>query len=1352
MNPSLRRLAIVAAGALLFVGAEGCSGNGGKDGPAASIPLTAPILVEASSSSQNVLTVSWLPAVDAVEAPKDLSYEVHVSTLPGFTPGPATNVFSGVGVFGATIAGLTKSTSYYVKVVARNKAGLTANSDEKSISTGAVDHQPTVGPKVHMLGADQMSNVLSGSLTVSGVPGGVQPGDYVTTTSGRGFLRMVTASQGSDPQVLTTVDAALGAVMDTVQVSSNISMPSLPSSSPVARRMATGFNVLGGEPAGTGFVWPQTGLNLVDEDAQVGGQTGSAPLARLQAMAAPGLEVSSATKTNYGIYSSATFPDAVAVVGGNSGTFEVGAVVITPDHTSLFGYGTRLIHTICKLDVISVTNGSGKPGGLISVGSPAGQVLGEAGAISRATYPITVRSTRDQASSEFYKVLLRLYVGNTANACQPGAGGWEDAVDVELRVAVVSEPNFPSKETRTLTFTQGFSVADTVTFSFDPTIEAELLMAGTGLQSARLEAVARADLKQELKISALGQGIIDQTLRILGPRKFVKVYFAGDVPIVMSGEFTVDLRVNGNVTGAMDVTETLEAEFPRISCGFRYDKADGWKPTAELRQDYHLKVEGNADATADLTVSLIPSLSISFYGIATGRMVVEPSIVAGAGLHGELRAIVDPTGAAAGVDYWLTKASVGVQVDGYVMADLTMLETTLAKWPSTANIADPHSWASIAVLPYVPVVALPTLTAVVDRTAVNPAHPSAVLIKGTATDLPNPFAQILGVKLPPFIRFVNWTEPKVAPTLLSGYSIYPGENPGEAWLLPTQVGTYTVRLGGYSSMGGWARQVVDTAVTIVDADLQKPPSSPTNSPPFLAGFTVSSDSTGLVTGQFTILDPDGDRMAALNVRVYRDPGGAECGIDVGSQSTSQDGGLKVFSKDCSAVLTSSGTYQAIVTASDVRGARFQGTPIPFSFIQPTGVVLSVSGFSPTYSFLSGAGVSALPTKLTGSGLAGVTQITWICTAPAGSPCVGSPFVWNAGNWSGRFTTSGDGSATIVNASDFLTPGNQLGTYLWTATFIAGPQSVTKSFTVMNSSTPPPAIPVTPSALSPGSAVSPGPTLTTSTSADLSWAPSSGATYYDVGVRDLATNALTHYTAAGNFYWVGGLTPGRAYRWNVAACNSAGCSVAAAFLDFVTGSIAPAPAGPPSISSVSPNPVTGSATAQPFTINGANFAPGATVTLRDLGMAQVFPNRPISSLTSTQIVINPVFTVLASTWSVEVINPSGASSGQFNFSVVAPAGPPSISSVSPNPVTGSASRQTITINGATFVSKPTVTLTWTVPPLPPAGGYVVPGAQVTFVSSTQVQMSITTTTAPDTWTVKVTNPDGRSSNTVNFTVQ
>ncbi len=96
--------------------------------------------------------------------------------------------------------------------------------------------------------------------------------------------------------------------------------------------------------------------------------------------------------------------------------------------------------------------------------------------------------------------------------------------------------------------------------------------------------------------------------------------------------------------------------------------------------------------------------------------------------------------------------------------------------------------------------------------------------------------------------------------------------------------------------------------------------------------------------------------------------------------------------------------------------------------------------------------------------------------------------------------------------------------------------------------------------------------------------------------------------------------------------------------------------------------------------------------------------------------------------------------------------PTITNVTPNPVIGSTTRQVITINGTNFVNKPTLTLTWNVPPLPPTGGYKVPDSEVTFINSTQLQMSIITDTLADTWTVKVTNPDGQSSASYSFAVQ
>src|SRR5205085_11419451 len=104
----------------------------------------------------------------------------------------------------------------------------------------------------------------------------------------------------------------------------------------------------------------------------------------------------------------------------------------------------------------------------------------------------------------------------------------------------------------------------------------------------------------------------------------------------------------------------------------------------------------------------------------------------------------------------------------------------------------------------------------------------------------------------------------------------------------------------------------------------------------------------------------------------------------------------------------------------------------------------------------------------------------------------------------------------------------------------------------------------------------------------------------------------------------------AAQWTVEVLNGSQSSG-----QFAFQVVAPAP----HINSVSPNPVTGSNSAQPFTINGSGFTSSSTVTLRDKSTGEVFTNRSVSSRTSTQLVINPHFTTAAHTWSVEVLNGS-----------------------------------------------------------------------------------------------------------------
>ncbi len=92
---------------------------------------------------------------------------------------------------------------------------------------------------------------------------------------------------------------------------------------------------------------------------------------------------------------------------------------------------------------------------------------------------------------------------------------------------------------------------------------------------------------------------------------------------------------------------------------------------------------------------------------------------------------------------------------------------------------------------------------------------------------------------------------------------------------------------------------------------------------------------------------------------------------------------------------------------------------------------------------------------------------------------------------------------------------------------------------------------------------------------------------------------------------------------------------------------------PRVTSVSPSPVIGSNQPQAFFVRGERFDSQANVVLRDLDTGEAFENRAISEASSTELRLDPNFTQSTANWSVEVINPGGRTSGQFQFQVLDP---------------------------------------------------------------------------------------------------
>ena len=225
------------------------------------------------------------------------------------------------------------------------------------------------------------------------------------------------------------------------------------------------------------------------------------------------------------------------------------------------------------------------------------------------------------------------------------------------------------------------------------------------------------------------------------------------------------------------------------------------------------------------------------------------------------------------------------------------------------------------------------------------------------------------------------------------------------------------------------------------------------------------------------------------------------------------------------------------------------------------------------------------------------------------------------------------------------------------------------------------IPATPTGLNPGSSSSPGPTLASST-VTLNWSAPGGATSYGLGVRDIASGTLVVNTTVDSASYTASLAAGRQYRWNVNACNSAGCSSYAADLFFQTSTAVTIPATPTGLnpgSSSSPGPTLASST---VTLNWS--APGATsygLGVRDIASGTLVVNTTVDSASYTA----SLAAGRQYRWNVNACNSAGCSSYaadlffQTSTAVTIPATPTGLnpgSSSSPGPTLASS---TVTLN-------------------------------------------------------------------------
>jgi hypothetical protein len=183
----------------------------------------------------------------------------------------------------------------------------------------------------------------------------------------------------------------------------------------------------------------------------------------------------------------------------------------------------------------------------------------------------------------------------------------------------------------------------------------------------------------------------------------------------------------------------------------------------------------------------------------------------------------------------------------------------------------------------------------------------------------------------------------------------------------------------------------------------------------------------------------------------------------------------------------------------------------------------------------------------------------------------------------------------------------------------------------------------------------------------------------------------------------------------------------------------APVAAPVITTLSPNPMTGSNSAQTLTVNGSGFAPGLRLLI---GGTTITANQ-LATLTPTALQVSIITGLTTHTYAVQVVNANGGASNSVNFQVNAPPAP-AITSLTPNPLSGSTAAQVLTINGTNFQSGTGLKVA--------VGSAVYSGGQVSFVSASQLKVTVAVPAGAETLAVQVTNPGGMVSNAASLTVK
>ena len=722
-------------------------------------------LVEVSAVEKGALTLSWLPGSDDNTLHEDLIYRVYLSEQADFLPDNTTLKREKTGAMSATITGLKPATTYFAVVTATDTDGNAGWSNRLEGKTTAFNPKRTA-VTVHELPAGQFAKSAQQFKT----------GDYLVNREHEGSLRKIEATTRSS-QAAPAHHGSLNELFKDLAFSSTIKLQDLPEQ--LANTQQAKFIA---NPQGSSVTWTDTGLTLSSSEASADTTNRSAkkPI------------INGDKQTQTGNYATLK---ADAYVGVEPNQAKQWAVQITLSNSTM---------ELCKTTYTTTHPDAAKN----SLAKPtASQDLAQ----GLVTLSWTATDNHVDLSGRPYTTTVTAYIDAKGDGCNGdnAFGFWSEKVEIAIPVYVTKGAPNDTVKNKLISFNGGFKVDNTFSYDIRPELFISAGISGGSLKSADLKAKADLSFSNTLTLTSTGKAALKQRVPVLAEKKFIKIFVAGGVPIVVSGTFKVDADISGNVSGKATLEKLLALKFPDTEFGLEY-RNGAWQVVQKVNPSYTFHIKGEADARADITLTLIPDLQVSFYDAATGRLIVEPYVYAQAGLHGQFKYLNANGAPLTDLDYWFTDLQAGAGANLKLYAGLSIFDYNIASYPKNTRVDQIAKFKQVTLLAKTPMAKLPALSATVDEAQPLPDNTDTrqIYIQGQAKDYVAPFNIAL-------VKFADWTQPTLL-TSAKGATLTGAK--GGYWLSYRKPGAYTVRLAANNTLGWFVRQIAETTITLTDDD------------------------------------------------------------------------------------------------------------------------------------------------------------------------------------------------------------------------------------------------------------------------------------------------------------------------------------------------------------------------------------------------------------------------------------------------------------------------------------------------------------------------------------------------------